>query len=246
LERLLAALDDPRTSLGVRRHLPRTISRFRTRGAAAALVARLLREPDGTTEFKILRALGRMRADQPFLQIDGEPIRAYVRRSLEDATRYAALGTRLAAVRDASPGSELLQELLGEKQRHAIERGFRALGILHPRDDMRSVHDGLTGTDEGRHAAAREILDEVVAVELRVPLLAVVEGRAEGPQFPTHEDLIRALLTDPSDSLRCIAAHHVAERNLVALRSELVRLRPITASELVIHAFDQAIESLDA
>ena len=53
-----------------------------------------------------------------------------------------------------------------------------------------------------------------------------------------------ALLDDPSDSLRCIAAHHVAERRLVALRPHLARLSP--ASPLVTQAFDQAIARLDA
>src|SRR5690606_38206700 len=57
LECLVSALDDPRTPLGIRRHLPRTLAQFRSPPAAAALVARLPREPDGTTEFKILRAL---------------------------------------------------------------------------------------------------------------------------------------------------------------------------------------------
>src|SRR5690606_11044657 len=106
LEFLIAALDDPRTPLGVRRHLPRTLGLFPTPASAAALVARRLREPDGTTEFKILRALGRMRADDPELPIDAAPVRSYVMRSLEDAARYRALGHRVAALVDVTPTIE--------------------------------------------------------------------------------------------------------------------------------------------
>ncbi|HEX7842053.1 MAG TPA: hypothetical protein VF469_31495, partial [Kofleriaceae bacterium] len=97
LDHLIAALDDPRTPLGVRRHLPRTISRFETGVAAAALVARLLREPDGTTEYKLLRAIGRMRADEPELAIDTGAIRSYARRAVADAARYATFADQLDA-----------------------------------------------------------------------------------------------------------------------------------------------------
>jgi ATP/ADP translocase len=248
LERLLAALDDARTPLGVRRHLPRTISRFRTPIAAAALVARLLREPDGTTEFKILRALGRMRADDPALAIDEQPVRAYLRRELADAARYRRLARAFVALDDASPAMDVLGDLLAEKRRHAIERVFRALGILYPTADLRSVHDAITSADADARTAAREILDEVVFGEDRAPLLDELEDRdpPHAPAYAAHADFVAALLVDPSDSLRCIAAHLVAQRRLVALRGELVRLKPVTGSPLVTDAFDQAIARLDA
>lgn len=252
LGRLIDALDDPRTPLGVRRHLPRTISRYNTPSAAAALVARLPREPDGTTEFKILRALGRMRANDPTLLLDPSPIRDYIRRAIGDAIRYDRLAVRLSTEpQNDSPSAELLAELLAEKQRHAIERVFRALGILSPHAGMRSVHDAITSDDPARRSAAQEILEDQVSPDLRLPLLDLIQGgdptlsQAIAP-FPTYADLIGALLVDPSDSLRCVAAHHVAERHLVGLRDELVRLRPVISSPMVVHAFDQALEQLDA
>ncbi|HSK04606.1 MAG TPA: HEAT repeat domain-containing protein, partial [Kofleriaceae bacterium] len=248
LERLLAALDDPRTPLGVRRHLPRTISRFRSPVAAAALVARLPREPDGTTEFKILRALGRMRADDPALAIELPPVRAYVRRSLEDAGRYRRLARALAAHGDGPPTIALLAELLAEKRRHAIERAFRGLGILHPAADLRSVHDAITSSDDEGRAAAREIVDGVLPADARARLIDELEERdpPTALAYATRDEVIAALLVDPSDSLRCIAAHHVAQHRLVALRGELVRRRPIAAPAFVTRAFEQAIASLDA
>lgn len=246
LECLVSALDDPRTPLGIRRHLPRTLAQFRSPAAAAALVARLPREPDGTTEFKILRALGRMRADEPTLPIDPAPVRRYVKRSLEDAARYRALGRRVARVRESTPTLDLLVELLDEKRGHAIERVFRALGVLYPAAQLRSLYDALTSFDDERGGAAREILDEVVEAEIRVPLVELLDDRDRTELDVTDDELFAMLLADPSESLRCIAAHHVAERRLVALRSELVRLRPVTESPLVTTAFEQAIARLDA
>ena len=258
LDRLIAALDDPRTPIGVRRHLPRTISRFHSRIATAALVARLLREPDGITEFKILRALGRLRADDPSLPIDETILREYVRRSIADAVRYTVFGDRLGELTARETQSAaLVAELLGEKRRWAIEHAFRGLGILHPRGDLRSVHTAITSESEQRRSAAREILESLVPAELRPPLFAVLDDltpeqrrarldeQAPGP-FPTEEALLAALLADPSESLKCVVAHHVAERHLVALRHDLTRLRPLAGPPLVTYAFDQAIERLDA
>jgi len=92
---------------------------------------------------------------------------------------------------------------------------------------------------------------------VREPLLAVIDDLsperrrahlgelAVGP-FPTYEALLATLLAEPSTSLRCIVAHHVAERHLSELRPELARLRPLAGTTLVMKAFDQAIERLDA
>ncbi len=255
LARLIQALDDPRTSLGVRRHLPRTISRFRTPESAAALVDRLPREPDGTTAFKILRALGRMTMDAPTLPVDAAPIRAYAERCAQDALRCARLteGLDLHRAPRPLPGFSLLRELLHEKRTHAVERAFRAHGILHPRDDFRSLHDALISRDEDHSGAAREILEHLVSLDERTLLLDLID-RGDKPsgdedeireRFPSYTEVLATLLADHSDSLRCVTAHHVAERKLTELRDELMRLKPLTASKIVTQAFEQAIARLD-
>jgi ATP:ADP antiporter, AAA family len=245
-DELLAAIDDPRTPLGVRRHLPRTISRFGDRRAAAALVSRLVREPDGMTEFKILRALGRMRADAPMLAIDPQPVRVYIRRAIEDAARYAQLADELAHAADSAgleAGAVLLHELTLEKRDAAIERVFRAIGVLYPTSDLRSLHDAIQSRDDERHTAAREILEDLLPASTYAPLFAAIEPQPVA-EPRSYEEVLASLLEDPSDSLRCVAAHHVAERRLVALRPQLARLRP--TSRVVTQAFHQAIERLDA
>jgi hypothetical protein len=257
-ECVTAALDDPRTPLGVRRHIPRTLSRFGSPAAAAALVSRLLREPDGTTEFKILRALGRMRGDNPRLPIDTAAIRKYVQRAVADAARYTSLldylGPELAA--SPSPSGELVRDLLVEKRRYAIEHVFRALDILQPAAGFRSVHDAITSDDAERRAAAREIVEHLVRSETRIALLAILddldpeERRAKlGPlaagPYASTQLAFAVLLRDPSESLRCVVAHHVADRKLHALRPELTRLQELGDPPFVVEAFQQAIARLD-
>ncbi|HTR50343.1 MAG TPA: hypothetical protein VMJ10_06515 [Kofleriaceae bacterium] len=257
LDRLIAALEDPRTPLTVRQHVPRTISRFGSRRAAAALVRRLAHERDATTLHKILRALGRMRASDPTLRIDHHAVRAFAMRAAREAARYATLGDALREhSRAETADSGLISELLREEYEDYMEHVFRALGILHPRSGLRSVYDALLEHDEARRGAAREVLEASAPADLRRTLLALLGPRtaeerrnrlgklAAGP-FASYEELVAALLSDPSESVRCIAAYHVAERQLTALRPELVRLRATPIPVLVTHAFDQAIARLD-
>jgi ATP:ADP antiporter, AAA family len=258
LDRLVTALEDPRTPRNLRRHLPRTISRFGTEAAAAVLVSQLARESDGSSEFKILRALGQMRAEHPDLVIQRAPMREYVRSAVADAARYATFGDHLILGGDhTSPVGALIGELLAEKRRWAIERAFRGLGILHPRAGLRSVHDALVHRDEARRGAAREIVESIVSSDLRAALLAVIDdlspgerrarlGRLAPGPFASYEALAVALLADRSESVRCVVAHHVAERRLIALRGDLERLRPDPGRPLVAEAFDQALARLDA
>ena len=257
LERLIAALDDPRTPLGVRRHLPRTISRYRSQASATALAGRLLREADGTTEFKILRALGRMRADDPGLQIDGEMVRNYVRRSIDDAVRYSLFLDNVGSVTRRSSASDLMTELLSDKRRWSIEHAFRALGILWPREGLRAIHDAIVSDNDARRGAAREIVETLLPANMRVPLFAVLDeidpeerrtrlGGGAHCSWASEEAFLSALLADPSESLKCLVAHHVAERHIQTLRHDLIQQRPAVGPPLVTYAFDQAIARLDA
>ncbi len=210
---LVAALDHPDTSLAVRRHLPRTISRFQSPRAASALVARLLGEADGTTEFKILRALGRMRTDNPALELDPRPLLAYTTRSIEHARRYQRwLSEHRALAGRATSTATLLADLLAEKHAHAIERAFRALGIIHPTADLRSVHDALVGDDDQRRATAAELLEDLVPAELHRPLLALMAQRGTpAPLPPDAATLFAAMRRDPSELLRSVAALRLVE-----------------------------------
>jgi AAA family ATP:ADP antiporter len=254
LDVLVGALDDPWTPLAVRRHLPRTISRLALPDAAKVLATRLPHESDGRTELKILRALGRLRADDPKLAIDPAPLLEYLRRAVRDAARYATFADAMRDERDGSPTVDLICEILVDKRRTAVERAFRTLGILHPRDGVRSAYDAFAIGDDARVGAAREILAAVAPSEIAGPLVAVVDDltpdqrRARlgdfAPVAADRDALLAALLADPSESLRCVVAGYIAERKLVGLEPDLERMRTADGPSLVMRAFDQALESL--
>jgi ATP/ADP translocase len=257
LARLVHALEDWRLPLAVRQHVPRTLSRFSSKSAATALVTRLPREPDGTTELKILRALGHMRMRDPDLGIDERVLHDYMRSAVADAARFAVLRDDLLALARPTPEVRLLADLLADKSRWSVEHAFRALGILHPRAGVRSVYEAIASADPARRGAAREVFEHLAPADLREPLLAVIDdlpperrrarlGALVPRPFARYEDLLAALLAEPSASLRCIVAFHIAEQRITTLRPALARQRPLAESSLVFHAFDQAMARLDA
>jgi len=253
LDRLIAALRDPQTPIALRQHLPRTISRFGSRRAAAALVARLPLETDGVTIHKLLRALGRMRASNPHLRIDRAVVHAHALKAIERADRYAVVGAALRrGTETTSPTARLMTDLIGEELEDALEQAFRALDILDPRRGLRSVHDALRSKDEARRAAAREILGELAPADLHTALLAVIEASPDqlaeraATRFASDDALIVELLSDPSESVRCFAAYHAAEHHATAVLPALAQLRATDLPPLVRQAFEQAEQRLDA
>jgi hypothetical protein len=70
--------------------------------------------------------------------------------------------------------SALLRRLILEKEGRALERVFRALHILGPALEYRTLFEALRGKDLRAQASAREVLAHVVEAPLRDGLLAVV------------------------------------------------------------------------
>jgi hypothetical protein len=190
------------------------------------LVSHLLGELDGATEFKIIRALGRLHDEAPELAFDTSVVRAYAQRAIADAARYATFADLVRA--DPRPASsDLLAQLLDEKRGAAVERAFRALGILVPDAHLRAVHDAIVGTDDARRSAALEVLDDLLPADVRVPLVATIQplspdarraalGRLAPGPFAQLDDAIAALLADSSESVREVVRYHVEQRTRAA------------------------------
>ncbi|MEE8409635.1 MAG: MFS transporter [Myxococcota bacterium] len=145
IEYIAGAIDDASVPLSVRRHLPRTLSRFKNARAIEVLLQQLSREEDGRVYFKILRGLGRLRADNPRLPIHAGTVRREIRSNLKRAVEVLNWRVDLSAATTANRrfetrGSELLIALLCEKERNAIERLFRLFKLLRPHEDFDLIH----------------------------------------------------------------------------------------------------------
>jgi ATP:ADP antiporter, AAA family len=186
LRALAEALADPATPRAVRRHLPRSISRFPCERAAPILTAALAAERDPHVRFKTLRGLGRLRADCPELALDPTPVRATATRSLERVFDLVTwrLAVRVARADGAGRGA-LLARLLEEKERRALECVFRALHILTPDLEYGSLFAATRGADAHARAAACEVLEHAAPEPLRAGLLAAVASDAPEERLAT-------------------------------------------------------------
>jgi ATP/ADP translocase/HEAT repeat protein len=257
---LAEALRDETLPHEVRRHVPRSISRFPPADAAAVLVSRLLEEPDGMVRYKILRGLGRIAADHPDVALDPGPIRESARLTAEQA--YRLLDWRVTLDRGAAevparktPGHELLSTLLRDKEVHAIERLFRMLGLLHRGEDFETIYRGLRGPNPKVRASSRELLEHVLEPSMRGPVLGLVDDTpdlerlahapaAYRPVRLAYDRLLFTLLDQPGETLRCIAAYHVGELGLTEFRERLESFQRQPAGLFVQRVIERALALL--
>jgi hypothetical protein len=214
------ALGDATLPERMRQHIPRTISRFEPRAATRVLLAHLAQGHDEIVHYKLLRGLGRLRAENPRVRID----RALVARAIESEveTAYRLLHWRVviayrAALEPNSEELELLLALLDDKQHKAVERVFRLVGILHPRDHLEHIYRGLHSSDRRAHASGWELLGSIVRGPLRASLLALLDDipdedrlQSAAPYYDlepmSYEECLSAIVRDWDDeTLRALA-----------------------------------------
>jgi HEAT repeat protein len=221
----------------IRRHLPRTISLFPPAEAAEVLLRHLLPEPAGMVRFRIIRGLGRIATDNPEVRLDAAILTDATSRTLEASFRLVdwrrVLERGLAEQpRRATPGHDLLASLLRDKEVHAVERLFRLLGLQYRGEDLRQIHRGLRNTSPKVRAGSRELLENLLDPPLRDAVLALLDDTPAETRLPHavayyrspqlgYEDLLAALLEQPNEILRCIAAYHVGELGLTSMRGRL-------------------------
>ena len=261
LQFLDGALADASYPQELRRQIPRTVARFPAQDAARTLTRHLLKEDDGVVRFKILRALNRLAADNPGLALDRTTLKEAVRRTLGVVFSLAHVHHTLAAgVRErrerATPGQELLATLLRDKQAQAVERLFRLLGLLHRSENFESIHRGVLSTNPRLRSSSRELLEAVLRRPAREAVLAVVDGipwpdsaAVAAPYYQAeangYEELLAALVASPSETVRCLAAHHIAELGLVRLRPAIEARRSQETGLFVGRVLEKALRLLE-
>ena len=259
LDRLAEALRDESLPRMLRRHLPRTISRFAGERAARVLLDALAEERDDRVIFKILRGLGRMRASDPTIPIARDTLLEHTKKTLREA--ITALHWRLAVQRVVdlkqeafTPGAELLEAYLDEKWKLAIQRVFRLLHIMEPTQEFRMIYDGLKSEDKKAKASSMELLSYVVPDSVREGILALVDDRPlkerlvsarvfydpEGRELLGHA-LTRLEAEDSAENLRELGLVY-ADHLRAMLQDKSVALRTIVA----FHVAELGMEDLIA
>jgi len=237
LAALEGALQDRDLPYEIRHHVPRTISRFPADLAAPILLRHIIGEEDGSIRYKLLRGLGRLAAQNPGLRLDRDLLRAAIERTLEAVFRVVHWRSVLvqgaeAEPRRATPGHELLVEMMRDREAHALERLFRLLGLLYRGEDFEKIYRGLHNASEKVRAGSRELLENLVEAPLREPVMAAVDEDADArrlaraapayrPPGLGYDELLALLIDQPGETVRCLAAYHVGELGLVALGPRL-------------------------
>ena len=233
------ALGDQGMPVELRRNMPRTVALFFPAAAAAVLARHLLPEASGAVRYRILRGMNRLAAS-PEVRFDPALVRSATDATLAGIFRLLHWrsvledGARRRPGR-STPGHDLLIQLLRDKEEQAIERLFRLLALRHRGEDFKGIYRGLHSSGPRARASSRALLENVLDPGLRGPVLAVVDdggdvarlaraGPAYLPQALEYEDVLSLILQTGGESLRCVAAHHVGELRLAALRPRLVEL----------------------
>lgn len=155
-------LRDADTPPRVRRHLPRTISRFPNQRAADLLLELLDSGPEGALRYKALRGLGRLARQTP-IELDASFLERLLRDNLAESLRMRSIHFVVRSGLDEGrlpqePSVQLLLALLSDKVDQAAERAFRILQLLHPDEDMRSIAEAIRSGDKASQAQGLEYL----------------------------------------------------------------------------------------
>jgi len=176
---LESALADPALPREVRRHLPRTIARLGGKASARALERHLYLELDEAIEMKILRALARMRIEDPAMAVERGMLLSRARSTLERAVTLLFWQVSIESLwrelpRARSAAAEMLLALLADKEATALERVFRVLKVLDPSEEFEVLLAGLRSSDPALRENGRELLMHVVPEPLRTGILAML------------------------------------------------------------------------
>jgi AAA family ATP:ADP antiporter len=237
LRYLAEAFTDESRPRVVRWQLPKTIGRFAVELAAPVLLSRLPDENDGLVRFRTIRALEALVREHPGLALDKRVLGQVIEDTLGRAYRY--LDRRLALARGAqadesrrTPGHELLVALIADKERHAVGRLFRLLGLAHRGEDFVRIHRGLASEDRRVRATSVELVENVLRPPLRGGVLGLIddvpdeERRSAGspwhpPRRHDYAGVLTELLGSSSDAIRDLTLYHVGELALASLRPRI-------------------------
>ena len=241
----------------LRRHLPRTIALFDAARAAAALERHVLEEPSGAVRYRILRGMNRLAAS-PDVEFDPALLRRADRRDRGGGLppRPLALGPGAGGARARGAGDARPRAPRPAAARQGGAGGGEALPAAGPAVPRRGLQGDLPRPARG--GSPRPGQQPGAAREPPAAAAAGAGARRSWTRRPTrpgspapasctcpaalgYEDVLGLILERGGESLRCVAAHHVGELGLVALRPRLERLRGSGASFFLARVVEHAL-----
>jgi ATP/ADP translocase/HEAT repeat protein len=227
LDWLAAQMRSSETRFQLARELPDTVARFPPQAATPILLERLASRQGGLVRYRALRALNQLRRENPKLLLSNSGLETAL--SIELSAIFKNRALRLAASRFGAagdgPAGPLLLAMLEGKELLAVERMFRVLQLMFPRERLEHVFLAFRSRRPDLRGAAEEVLFELLRAPWREAALAVLEpdGLAGVPvrapwtqtELERPEFFVSALLGHSSEMLRVLAAYLASERDWV-------------------------------
>jgi hypothetical protein len=213
VQALVRAANDPHTPAFVRRHVPRSLSRFAPDVAVPLLLEILLHHPEGVVRFKALRGLGRLATDGAAVRLDDASLLLLIERDVLRCALALGWSERLDQLREPigdEAARALLRDLIEEKGANAGERLFRVIALRYRGENWQKIFDGFR---DKRWDASRELVEGVLREPLRGRVLALVDrvaARRRDSPPARHEPiapLLSELMAAGDDVLAAVAAY---------------------------------------
>ena len=187
------ALSAPQLQRTSRLQIPRAMTRFPGEQAAPLLLKQLISDTDdGTLKFKILRAIVKLRREDPEIKLDEGILQQASEQAIAHVGELKIWGRAMGGEQDVQPRSRqgavvdplraahhLLVDLVRDKEVHATQRLFMLLELLF-REDFDDVWRGLRSRDPKRRASSIELVENLVRPPLRSQVLELIGGLRTG------------------------------------------------------------------
>jgi AAA family ATP:ADP antiporter len=233
-------LEDARTPIRVRRHIPRVLQRISDQRSVDVL-ARMLPVEDLTLRWSVLKSLNKLRDAAPNLNYGANGL---VRQIHDEAKDYYQLHATLDALRETDspgPATRLLTKTLRARLQVSLERVFRLLGLQYPPKQIYAAYLALNRRDGDDGAAALEFLDNILDRELKRILLPLLDedavlaerGRELFRIEPMHiTDALRSLIHSGDAWLASCAIASAGELKVSELTADIRKLASVSGSEV--------------
>ena len=242
LARMAEALADPKVPNAIKRHLPGAIALVGSPQAPALLLRHLKEESDGLIRFRVLRALGRWRNEQPDLPLDRKLLGDALEQALSTGYRMMEWRSALEDISRKHPEYQtelqaVLIALLRDKQDHALERIFRLLNLQAGTEDFQRLYRGLHSPRDASRAGGRELLHHLVPADVREHLLVLVDDlhgepdadfRGPGTSERDYARTVAELVGSGMESVSSLAVAHARELGLVTVAEAMASCIPLS------------------
>jgi ATP/ADP translocase/HEAT repeat protein/CRP-like cAMP-binding protein len=227
---LAHVLRDEHEHLWIRRHVPSTLAALGGPRAMTALVDSL-NESDGFLRYKAIRAIEKLRRDDPSLNCPRQVLESAVVR--ETSRYYNGLTLQQNLLRHALDADDsLLAQALADKLRRAVDRIYCLLGLLYHVDDVAAARYTIERGQTRRRAAAVEYLDNLLGGVVRRRVMPILDETplAEKVRHANLvlksrprdlEDTLAQLVHDEDPVIAASAIHFVGRRGLWSLAEDL-------------------------